>query len=79
MINEHKSAVNAACVIGTPWKTILNAEHTQAQNDGQRNRKEKDTIRVIPGDEFSDGIVAAACSMQGWRYGGLLFRIVFCS
>lgn len=57
--------------------TYLTPQHTQqVQHDGRRNRKEKDTIRVIPGDEFSDGIVAAACSMQGWRLVRLLFSVV---
>lgn len=37
-------------------------------HNGHGNRQEKDVIRVIPGDEFSDGIAAAASSMQGWRW-----------
>lgn len=36
-------------------------------SNGHANRQEKDTIRVIPADEFTDGIAAAASSMQGWR------------
>ncbi|CAM9113797.1 unnamed protein product [Ectocarpus sp. 12 AP-2014] len=37
------------------------------QHGGLGDRKDKDTIWIIPGDECSDGIAAAACSMQGWR------------
>ncbi|CAM9476973.1 unnamed protein product [Ectocarpus fasciculatus] len=37
------------------------------QHDGLGDRKDKDTIWIIPGDECCDGIAAAACSMQGWR------------
>ncbi len=45
---------------------LLQAQPGEDGND--LPSKGKESARAIPGDEFSDGIAAAACSMQGWRY-----------
>lgn len=39
-------------------------DHRTAADTGNVN----DDRDVPPGGEFSDGIAAAACSMQGWRF-----------
>ncbi|CAM9474885.1 unnamed protein product [Scytosiphon promiscuus] len=37
------------------------------RHDGHKGPDKEIVRRVAPGDDFMDGIAAAACSMQGWR------------